>query len=893
MKKNPPNVWVQPHCAKKMLQGMKLVLFFVVLFLSSASVFAQRVNISVKAGMTLNEVLKQVKDQTGVRILYDAGKMKHVKCREMKMVDLDIVEALKQILKDTRFEFFEEGGVYIVREALVRQEQTIRIVGRVTDEKKQPIPGVTVLWKGTPLGTTTDGEGRYQVSRISRNQQRHTLVFSFVGMITQEVVYTGQDSINVVMKDDVEMLDDVVVTGYMKVNKGSYVGAVNTVKVDDIKIAGMTSIDQMLQGVVPGMTVRMSTGQVGASPKIRVRGTSTLLGNKEPVWVVDGVVQREPIPMQDELSGDIEDLRLIVSNAISWLNPNDIETLTVLKDASATAIYGSQASNGVIVITTKKAEAGKLSVSYNGNLTVGQRPRYGMYDRMTSRERMRLSQEIYEERVSFPSSVLPIGYEGLLEKLNNKEITKTEMEKEFRKLEQMNTDWFGILFRNSVSHQHSLSVTGGSEKISNRTSINISETIGEAIGNEMTNFSASSSTTMRFFSNLQASFLINGSLRNTEGFAYGVDPFTYAYNTSRVIPAYNEAGTLFYHEKEGDSSTAIPFKSRYNYNIINERDNSGNENTTKTLSASLDLNWTLLSGLQYQGVFSYSLSSANIKSWATEQSYYIANIRGYEFGLATRAEEEASRLPFGGLLYTEESSVRNYTFRNSLVYDKTFNKVHHMTLQVGVEVSSAKTTGTRYKNYGYLRFRGESFARVPLTYLPVGLANETDNDLYTEMEADRKVVNRKSNSLSEYFTGIYSYDNRYVVNFNARLDASNRFGQDPDKKFRPTWSVGAKWRVANEPFTREWNWIDGLDISASYGYQGNAVETVSPYLIATDGGYHSLYKQYMLKIKGLPYNNLGWEKTKSWNFSVDLAFLSGRLNVLANVFGKTDRKSVV
>ena len=138
MKKNPPNVWVRPHCVKKMLQVMKLALLFVVLFFTSASAFTQRVSLSVKAETTLNEVLKQVKDQTGVRILYDAGKMKRVSCREMKIADLEVAEALRQILKDTRFEFFEEGGVFIVREALSQQAKVIRLVGMVTDEKKQP-----------------------------------------------------------------------------------------------------------------------------------------------------------------------------------------------------------------------------------------------------------------------------------------------------------------------------------------------------------------------------------------------------------------------------------------------------------------------------------------------------------------------------------------------------------------------------------------------------------------------------------------------------------------------------------------------------------------------------------------------------------------------------------
>lgn len=228
MKKNPPNVWVRPHCVKKMLQVMRLALLFVVLFFTSASAFTQRVSLSVKAETTLNEVLKQVKDQTGVRILYDAGKMKRVPCREMKITDLEIAEALKQILKDTRFEFFEEGGVFIVREVSLQQAKMIRLVGKVTDEKKQPLPGVTVQLKGFSVGTATNGAGMYQLS-IPNAPEKFSLVFSFVGMVSQEIVYAGKDTIDVVMKEDVETLDDVVVTGYMTLDKSKYVGAINKV----------------------------------------------------------------------------------------------------------------------------------------------------------------------------------------------------------------------------------------------------------------------------------------------------------------------------------------------------------------------------------------------------------------------------------------------------------------------------------------------------------------------------------------------------------------------------------------------------------------------------------------------------------------------------------------
>ena len=306
------------------------------------------------------------------------------------------------------------------------------------------------------------------------------------------------------LEEDVVTFDEVVVTGYGNVDKGNYTGAATNVDMNNVVMPGVPSIDQMLQGVVPGMLVTNTSGLVGASPKIRVRGTATLLGTQEPVWVVDGVIQRDPQPFNSSdntnFSADIDDIKQLAGNAISWLNPNDIESITVLKDASATAIYGSKAANGVIVVTTKKAKIGKISVNYSGDFSIGQRPRYGLYDLMNSQEFMQFSKEIYEERRQYPSgsSILPIGFQGLLEKYLSKEITLDEMNQQYQYLASQNTDWFKILFRNSFNHSHSVGISGGSDKIQNRTSISFTQQKGEAKGNDMTSFQANSNTTINW-----------------------------------------------------------------------------------------------------------------------------------------------------------------------------------------------------------------------------------------------------------------------------------------------------------------------------------------------------------------------------------------------------------
>ena len=878
---------------RKLFKIMRLsvILLFIGMHLTFANVGAQSKVTIEHQFVTYQELFTQIQKQTGLTVVYSNNELNKDKKIQAGFVQMELKDVLDKVLAGTNlsYEFMDE---FVILKVIMKDEKkkTVSVTGKVVDEKNMALPGVTVMVKDLKLGTTTGPDGRY-VLTIPK-VDNILLVFSFVGMHTQEVKYTGQDSVNVVMKDDIEVLEDVVVTGYGNMSKGNYTGAATTMKAEDIMMAGVSSIDQMLQGVVPGMLVQQGTGMVGASPKIRVRGVSSLLGSQEPVWVVDGVIQRDPQPFNSEdntkFSVDADDISQLAGNAISWLNPNDIESITVLKDASATAIYGSEAANGVIVITTKKANVGKVSVAYSGDFSIGQRPRYGLYNQMNSQEMMEFSQEMYEDRVSYPSKVLSIGFAGLLQSYLNKEITKKEFDQQYEKMATTNTDWFDLLFQNSFSHKHSLSLAGGSEKIQNRTSLGYTDETGEATGNKVTLLTATSNTTVNLMDNkLIVNLLLKGTWRKVKGFAYDVDPFSYAYNTSRVIPMYNEDGSLYYHEKwANESSTVINNKTSYLYNIQNELDNTGSENNTKTWGTTLDVKWNILPGLDYQGLVSYLSSSADVKKYATERSFYVASLRGYDYGVyeSSAPEFAYTRLPFGGLLETGLTDVSTVTVRNALVYDHMFEDIHRLTLQLGIETNSSKTRGTTSKRYGYLKDRGETFIKLPLTYSDLAWEGDLlDNDL---AQGEATVLNKIDNKLSEYISAVYTYDGRYVLNASARLDASNRFGQDKNKRFAPTWSVGVKWRVAAERFAKNLWWLNNLDLIASYGFQGNAVESVSPYLIAKDGGVNEYYNAYLLNISSLPYPDLGWEKTKTYNFGVDAALLDGRLNFTVNYFKK-------
>lgn len=871
-----------------------------VLSLSAQDVVEKKVTISVQ-DVLARTALAQLRVAAGVLFVFEEGAVDTDKKVSLSYENVKLGDVLKDLCGQLGLRYTLKKNMVLLipheRNDMVVTKYRI-VKGKVVDEIGQPLAGVTIYATTNNIGTVSDANGDFSI----KASIGELLSFNFIGMQNVTMKVTEDPTLlKVKMEADNAALQEVVVTGYQSIDKGRYVGAVSHVKMDEALIVGEMSIDQMLQGVVPGMTVQMGTGQVGASAKVRVRGTSTLLGSKEPLWVVDGVVQYDPFPMSDEdysAAGDADNLKLIAGNCISWLNPNDIETLTVLKDASATAIYGAKAANGVIVITTKRATNERLSISYRGEYTVGEKPSYGMYNLMNSQEKMQLSKDFFDEKVSYISKVLPIGYSDLMDELQSKNITYDEFVQKFRQYEYQNTNWFDLLFRNSFSQSHNISLSGGSSKVLNRTSLSYNKSNGEATGNDVTLLSFNSNTTFTFGKKFQLSATLRGSERKANGFAFGVDPFIYASTTSRTIPVYNEDGTFYYHTKWGteasrvynDKMSAYGNNRVYNYNILNERDNTGNQNNTRTLGATFDLEWKFLSYLSYKGLYSYTLSSSTIKTWATERSFYIAQYRGYEYGdpniLPNSNLEKSSPLPFGGVLQNENASNRNYTFRNSLVFNRLLKNVHSVTASLGIEATSNKNTGTFDKRYGYLYYRGERFANVPVTTYYQGSYTGNYTGLLDDMRNSAKVTNRENNYLSEYFTGVYSYDNRYVLNLNTRLDASNRFGQDNNKKFRPAWSLGAKWRLANENFMDKMNFIDVIDLSVSYGYQGNVVESVSPFLIATDGGQNAQTGLYYLNVKSLPYPDLGWEKTKSWNTSADVSFFHGRLSFVFNLFGK-------
>ena len=524
----------------------------------------------------VHTLCQEIWKQTGLRFIYNEAHVKSVGTFDVVADDKTVAEVLDEVLADMPLRyFFENDIIYIVRRNLDddKEKERVEISGEVKDSQGNPLPGVTVVEKGTSVGVATDMNGRYTFTTVKKDSV--TLVFSFVGMKTQEVVWHGQKGLNVTMTEESQEVDEVVVTGYMKLDRRDMVGSYTTLNMDDIMMPAYTTVDQMLQGMVPGMIVMNTSSRVGTSPKIQIRGVSTLLGNQDPLWVVDGIIQEEPLSI-DANAAMINDLKTIIGNQVSWLNPNDIESITVLKDASATAIYGSKASNGVIVITTKKGKADRLSINYSGNFSFTSRLNYGMFNMMNSQERVQLSEEAFNAGVYYLSEPIkqPYTYEGLMRMYLDGDLSQDEFLAKKANLEKINTDWLDLLTRSAIGHNHNVSISGGTEKFNYVASVGFNQNEGQEIGNSAERMSARLSVGMQLHPKVRATMAINGSVGTNKGFADGVNPLSYATSTSRAIAAFDENGEYSFYRKESsymynENSTDL------GYNILNEMENSG------------------------------------------------------------------------------------------------------------------------------------------------------------------------------------------------------------------------------------------------------------------------------------------------------------------------------
>lgn len=760
------------------------------------------------------------------------------------------------------------------------------IAGQVLDEKGEPLPAAHVTIRmnsGTESHSVTDLNGNFSFAATG-NEER--IYVSFMGYKeSQQYVKEGKARYVFRLFPDEKQIEEVVVTGYNTIDKRKLTSSITTISDKDLDFKGALTVDQMLDGKIAGLMVMTNSATPGAAPSMRLRGTSTFTGSREPLWVIDGIIYENPVPLSADDINSLDNVNLI-GNAISGLNPQDIARIDVLKDASATAIYGTRAANGVIVVTTKTGEAGKVHINYSFNGQVTNRPHYSDFELMTSKQRIDVSREIMQKGLYFQTMPERYGYEGAMMDYWDKKIDFSQFQQQVSQMEANNTDWFGELYRNSFSQTHNVSLSGGTSSTRYYTSVSYTGDNGAERGTDLQRFTARMNLTSHVSNKVTVDLRLNGSYQDANYNNAYYSAFDEAYYTNRIFPARNPDGSYAYIQKLITEDMTTQKKVYGKYNVLNELDNSGQKVKNKSLNLTANLNWDIIKGLRYTTTVGLTTTSNFQENNIGEQTFYCANLRGYDYGaVPPRADAyEQSRLPEGGVWSNSNTSQLAYTWRNQLNYNFDINNKHFFNFDLGHEMSS-----TRYRGQasglipGYMPDQGESFvnywagsyedSKRYYWYMRQWFMGSGD----VKATAFPSITDKKNNTLSFYMTATYSLENYFSLNFNIRNDGSNQFGQYESAKFNPVWSVSGRVNLQEFGVLDDLDWMNMLAVRGSYGYRGS-VPSATPYLIVSTPRTNSTTGELAAGITEYPNANLKWEKTSTWNAGIDASFLKNRIN---------------
>ena len=772
----------------------------------------------------------------------------------------------------------------------------------ISGEDNEPVIGASVTVKGKPtIGTVTDLDGKFVLNVPTGTK---TLVVSYIGMKAQEVAAKANQK--VVLESDAQQIEEVVVTGYQKVDRRLFTGAAEKIKGDDAKIAGVTDISQGLQGKAAGVQVQSVSGTFGAAPKIRVRGASSIYGNQNPLWVVDGVVLEDVVEVSaDDLSSG--NASTLISSAVAGLNADDIESFQILKDASATALYGARAMNGVIVVTTKRGKKGSASISYTGEFTMRARPSYSQYNIMNSKDQMSVYMDMKEKGslLHTPTATAQNGgvffqmYDNMYPKGMGEswtmENTPTAMARFLQQAEMRNTNWFKELFRPTLQNNHSISITSGTDRSRFYTSMSFYNDPGWTKADNVTRYTANMNAAFDLTKNFTITLNTSGSLRKQRAPGttdrsvdvvngeytrdFDINPFSYALNTSRTMAAKDANGNPEFYRMN-----YAPFS------IINELENNYMNIDMTDLKFQLELNYKPVKGLELSALGAVRYVKSSQEQCVTEYSNMAQAYRAGEDDATIRDKNKFLYkdfsnpdamaqvvMPKGGFYNVTNNNLLSYYFRATANYNTLLGGQHPFNVMIGEEVKSADRSNGFNNGYGYQWDKGGT---PFIDYRIIQQILQANYNYYGLSQSYDRFV-------AFFGTASGSYKGKYTLNVTGRVDGSNRLGRARSVRWLPTWNVSGAWNVMEESFMQDQKAISALSLRATYGLvasMGPASNALPIYQNQTT--FRNGQKESQIVIADLQNSDLTWEKQYEFNFGFDLGVINNRLSVSADVYSR-------
>lgn len=755
----------------------------------------------------------------------------------------------------------------------------INISGIVKDEEGNPLPGASVLAKEIKKGTITDVNGRFSFI-VPKGT---SLQFSYVAMMSQTIkVEKNNANLSVVLQSTDAALGEVVVTGYNQTTTRRTTGSVSIVNGDELKNKPLENIDKLLQGKVAGLVVSSVSGRPGESASIRIRGTNTITGNAEPLWVVDGVPLQKDIPKISSSQIKAGDFNTIFSGGLAGINPNDIASVTVLKDASATAIYGSRAAGGVIVVTTKKGVAGKMQVSYSANasLTFAPQRDAGL---MNATEKLAWEQQLWDQ-FSAPGFASKdyyptIGLVGMVRSGKGKYagLSLAEQDNVIREAGSQSTDWFKELFHNSYSMSHNVSFSGGNDKSTYYLSTGYSNNNGLVKKTSADRYSVNAKINMTPNKDLTIGFITDLAYQTSKGPSTSQDLFKYAYFANPYERPYNADGSYradetYFNLKELNGGGFNRYTPPNGVNVFREINETSGIAKNFSGTVTMDVAYKINKNLRFVGLGSYSYTdnrNDNINGQYTNAAFQD---RLYFDGVG-------SKRTYGSIAQAN-SNNSSYLLRGQFQYDKTFGEKHSISALAGSEIRRQQVKSVFAKRYGYDAVTGNTSIPVPPKSANTDKIDYNDLVAYAAMVDGLSGQTLTEDAFASFYGSVdYAYDRKYIASFTYRTDGSNNFGSN--QQFSPNWSFGLAWNADQENFFERLKPVfSSLSFKVATGYTGNVNKSVFPQLIMN---YSPTFRKAdndfyrMGYIGNAPNPNLRWEKTQDVKGGIDFGLFKNRI----------------
>lgn len=892
----------------KPLRIMKISTFLMFAFVTGvqAEGIAQKVNLNLK-NVKVEDALSAIGKQTKHRFLYSNDVTKGAKRINLNLKDASLEDALEEVLNNNNYTYkviantitinaIEKNSIKVSEDLLQNT-----VTGTVKDKDGKPLSGASITVKGTSVSTQTDDKGNFKINAPANA----TLAIRYVGYSPTESVINGRNTIAIILNRAEQQLDvvDVVSTGYQNIDRKLFTGASSKIDAREAERAGVPDISRMLEGQVAGVSVQNVSGTFGAAPKIRVRGATSITGDNKPLWVIDGVILDEAVNISNEALST-GDANTLLGSSVAGLNPDDIESMTVLKDAAATAMYGAAAMNGVVVVNTKKGRNtdGAVNINYSGNFTTYIKPTYNQFDIMNSAQQMQLIIDMENKGFLNHSGVSRAATGGVFTKMYNKMYEydpktntyglRNDAPSRYQFLQRYantNTDWFDLLFKQSLVHDHSLSVTTGTAKSQTYASTSYMDDSGFTLGNSAKRFTANLRNNFKVNDKLSAELIFQGNIRDQRAPGtlnrvsdavfgnysrdFDINPYSYSLNTSRIITAFDENG-----DREFFTRDYAPF------NILNELDNNYINLKVMDIKVQGGVTYKILPSLTYSanGMYRYYNSerqhiiteNANLsKSYRANEDQTING--GNRFLYADPDYPNTDKyvvMPNGGFFNLANNNMISYYMRHNLEYNQKWNdhtlnlfgtyelqyadKQNHDFTGPGIEYNNGNLVMPSYRFYKKAIESGDAPFEMNYTY-------------------DRK--------LAYAFRGAYNYKSKYSFNFTTRYDGSNKMGKSDVARWLPTWNVSGAWDIDQESFFNPDNKIlSGARLRGTYGLvanMGNASNSSAVFYNAVAYRPFESEKEGKININGLENSELTWEKMYELNVGADLGFFNNRVDL--------------